>query len=88
MPARSVCLVTLSLSEAGTGRFGRQSSLTDIYRTMEYCCRGHNRMLPVFGTSFICALKFPRSPFTAYGVGAHTRQWRSQKLSPKTLGIF
>ena len=31
MPARSVCLVTLSLSEAGPGRFGRQASVTDIY---------------------------------------------------------
>ena len=34
MPARSVCLVTLSLSEAGpganAGRFGRQVSVTDI----------------------------------------------------------
>ena len=34
MPARSVCLVTLSLSEAGPGRFGRQVSVTDIYHTM------------------------------------------------------
>ena len=30
MPARSVCLVTLSLSEAGPGRFGRQVSVTDL----------------------------------------------------------
>ena len=30
MPARSVCLVTLSLSEAGTGRFGGQASVTDL----------------------------------------------------------
>ena len=36
MPARSVCLVTLSLSEAGPGRFGRQVSVTDIYHTMPY----------------------------------------------------
>ena len=34
MPARSVCLVTLSLSEAGPGRFGRQVSVTDIYHAM------------------------------------------------------
>ena len=34
MPARSVCLVTLSLSEAGPGRFGRQASVTDIYHAM------------------------------------------------------
>ena len=34
MPARSVCLVTLSLSEAGPGRFGRQVSVTDIYHTV------------------------------------------------------
>ena len=36
MPARSVCLVTLSLSEAGPGRFGRQVSVTDIYHTILY----------------------------------------------------
>ena len=34
MPARSVCLVTLSLSEAEPGRFGRQGSVTDIYHTI------------------------------------------------------
>ena len=40
MPARSVCLVTLSLSEAGPGRFGCQVSVTDIYHTMPYhTCR-------------------------------------------------
>ena len=33
MPARSVCLVALSLSEAGPGRFGGQVSVTDIYHT-------------------------------------------------------
>ena len=31
MPARSVCLVTLSLSEAGPGRFGCQVSVTDVH---------------------------------------------------------
>ena len=36
MPARSVCLVTLSLSEAGPGRFGCQSPVTDIYHTIHY----------------------------------------------------
>ena len=36
MPARSVCLVMLSLSEAGPGRFGGQVSVTDIYHTMPY----------------------------------------------------
>ena len=36
MPARSVCLVPLSLSEAGPGRFGRQVSVTDIYHTIPY----------------------------------------------------
>ena len=36
MPARSVCLVTLSLSEAGPGRFGFQVSVTDIYHAMPY----------------------------------------------------
>ena len=36
MPARSVCLVTLSLSEAGPGRFGGQVSVIDIYHTIPY----------------------------------------------------
>ena len=36
MPARSVCLVTLSLSEAGPRRFGGQVSVTDIYHTIPY----------------------------------------------------
>ena len=39
MPARSVFLVTLSLSEAGPGRFGRQVSVTDIYHTIPYHTR-------------------------------------------------
>ena len=34
MPARSVYLVALSLSEAGPGRFGRQVSVIDIYHTI------------------------------------------------------
>ena len=34
MPARSICLVTLSLPEAGPGRFGRQQSSTDFYHAM------------------------------------------------------
>ena len=37
MPARSVCLVTLSPSEAGPGRFGSQASVTDIYHAMPCC---------------------------------------------------
>ena len=36
MPARSVCLVALSLSEAGPGRFGGQVSVIDIYHTIPY----------------------------------------------------
>ena len=36
MPARSVCLVTLPLSEAGPRRFGGQASVTDIYHTIPY----------------------------------------------------
>ena len=36
MPARRVCLVTLSLSEAGPGRFGGQVSVTDIYHTITH----------------------------------------------------
>ena len=34
MPARNVCLVALSLSEAGPGRFGGQASVMDIYHAM------------------------------------------------------
>ena len=34
MPARSVCLVALSPSEAGPGRFGGQASVMDIYHAM------------------------------------------------------
>ena len=38
MPARSACLVTLSISETGPGpgRFGGQISVTDIYHTIPY----------------------------------------------------
>ena len=36
MPARSVCLVTLPLSEAGPGHFGGQVSVVDIYHTIPY----------------------------------------------------
>ena len=34
MPARSVCLVALSPSEAGPGRFGRQASVIGIYHAI------------------------------------------------------
>ena len=47
--ARSVCLVTLSLSEAGPGRFGRQASVTDIYHAMP-CHAG--RVPSVHGTCY------------------------------------
>ena len=42
MPARSVCLVTLSLSEAGPGRFGGQVSVTDIYHTIHHTIPYHH----------------------------------------------
>ena len=48
MPARSVCLVTLSLSEAGPGRFGRQVSVTDIYHTIPYHTASHNPTWQLF----------------------------------------
>ena len=44
MPARSVCLVALSLSEAGPGRFGRQISGIDIYHTIR-CVHGAWRVV-------------------------------------------
>ena len=43
-PPGPVCLVTLSLSEAGPGRFGRQVSVTGIYHTMPY----HTHFGPTF----------------------------------------
>ena len=43
MPARSVCLVALSLSEAGPGRFGRQVSVIDIYHTIPYRTSGRKK---------------------------------------------
>ena len=45
MPARSVCLVTLPLSEAGPGRFGGQVPATDIYHTIPYPGR-HQEQAP------------------------------------------
>ena len=47
MPARSVCLVALSLSEAGPGRFGRQASVMDIYHAMP--CHAVTRWLSCLG---------------------------------------
>ena len=53
MPARSVCLVTLSLSEAGPGRFGGQVSVTDIYHAMPCHAipgeKWHERHLRIWG---------------------------------------
>ena len=54
MPARSVCLVTLSLSEAGPGRFGGQVSVTDIYHTIP---ANRNATLPCSVCSFDNILK-------------------------------
>ena len=50
MPARSVCLVTLSLSEAGPGRFGRQASVTDICHAMP--CHAGTERERTFGCLF------------------------------------
>ena len=52
MPARSVCLVTLSLSEAGPGRFGRQASVTDIYHAMPWVLPS-TQPAATLGSSFI-----------------------------------
>ena len=52
MPARSVCLVTLFLSEAGPGRFGCQRSVTDIYHTIAWVCFSTQPVAPL-GSSFI-----------------------------------
>ena len=60
MPARSVCLVTLSLSEAGPGRFGRQVSVTDIYHTIPYQ-RLESCSLVQFSSARICCTFSPTS---------------------------
>ena len=53
MPARSVCLVTLSLSEAGPGRFGGQVSVTDIYHAaLNTESSGNKRNRPVLRNCF------------------------------------
>ena len=54
MPARSVCLVTLSLSEAGSGRFGGQISVTDIYHTHHH--HHHTTILIITGEMLVSKL--------------------------------
>ena len=51
MPARSVCLVALSLSEAGPGRFGGQVSVIDIYHTIPYHTMPYHTIPGRFGNS-------------------------------------
>ena len=65
MPARSVCLVTLSLSEAGPGRFGGQVSVTGIYHTMgelpstqPVATLGSSFILSSFDMACMCCVPF------------------------------
>ena len=60
MPARSVCLVTLSLSEAGPGRFGCQISVTDIYH-----------IIPSHLSGSIYAFRFDISVIAKYDARAY-----------------
>ena len=62
MPARSVCLVTLSLSEAGPGRFGGQVSVIDIYHTIPYMANGvgADRSICLVTGEQECAWRFAR----------------------------
>ena len=60
MPARSVCLATLSPSEAGPGRFGGQASVTGIYHTTTIPYHGASIVVkmatdsPCGGASMVC----------------------------------
>ena len=64
MPARSVCLVTLSLSEAGPGRFGGQVSVTDIYHAMPY------HTLTSLAVIFACIMAAPHAGMERRGRAA------------------
>ena len=65
MPARSVCLVTLSLSEAGPGRFGGQVSVTGIYHTIPYHTMG------VLPSTQPVAIAYHTIPYTPYHTPYH-----------------
>ena len=78
MPSRSVCLVTLSPSEAGPGRFGRQVSVTDIYLAMP--CHA----MPCTGSSLT-------TPFTEGCPGVNNKAsppGRHQEQAPKQRCTF
>ena len=72
MPGRSVCLVTLSLSEAGPGRFGGHLSFTDLCHTMgvlpstqPVATRGSSFILSSFDMACTCCVPVGRccSPY-------------------------
>ena len=99
MPARSVCLVTstLSLSEAGPGRFGGQVSVTDIYHTIP--CKSLHHTIPAlltdslfFYRSFSPLFTLPRTPFTEGCAEANKKAppppWPSQEQAPKQRCTF
>ena len=60
MSARSVCLVALSLSEAGPGRFGRQVSIIDIYHghTIRYLSQSVQFLLLLFSSVQFSSVQF------------------------------
>ena len=95
MPARSVCLVTLSLSEAGPGRFGRQVSVTDIYHTIPYhpsrvSLRPHPRSVHLSYASHPCSYLLDRmSVMTTHGqpsAASGVRRVHSTRMATVTGG--
>ena len=86
MPARSVCLVTLSLSEAGPGRFGRQVSVTDIYHTIPYHTGGPSEQ---FATNYPVPLTKYDTSYTVLSI-MHKKKLASvaQKAHSSRLSGF
>ena len=61
LPAVSACSVQPSDTAPSRSRTWTLRLPAILHRNLTYhgcCCRGHNRMRPVFGTSLICALMF------------------------------
>ena len=83
MPARSVCLVTLSLSEAGPGRFGGQVSVTGIYHTIPYhnvCAKAVGLSSQVSVTGIYHTIPYHNVCAKAVGLSSQSVQFSSVQL--------
>ena len=78
MPALSVCLATLSLSEAGHGRFGRfgRQQPLDIYHTIPY------HTIPV--AFLVTQFESQHRRVCHHLAAAHLAQYQSTVEGPKT----